>query len=206
MAERDRKEAADEEYKCTHKPAWAIVMVQNILDNLYIGTLRQGKYTRKKINGKDVLRDEEEIVIEKHYQPIIDYCTFTTTQALREKRITSHYRGAKSMTMLYTGFLVCGDCSAHMFVVRRGDLKSAYTCSTCHHRGQVGCTSHCIRTNKLDELLKSYVPQVMDHSKNMLNRLNRDLAQEQEDVQETGQGVEHLEEEMEEPRRRTMRS
>ena len=32
---------------------WAIVTVQSILDNdFYIGTLRQGKYTRKKINGK----------------------------------------------------------------------------------------------------------------------------------------------------------
>ena len=43
--------------------------VQGILDNdFYIGTLRQGKYTRKKINGRDILRDEDEqIVIENHH-------------------------------------------------------------------------------------------------------------------------------------------
>ena len=36
----------------TVKPAWAIVTVQGILDNdFYIGTLRQGKYTRRQING-----------------------------------------------------------------------------------------------------------------------------------------------------------
>lgn len=59
IAERDRKEAAGEKYKRTVKPAWAIVTVQGILDNdFYIGTLRQGKYTRKKIDGKEVKRDD----------------------------------------------------------------------------------------------------------------------------------------------------
>ncbi|WP_366916887.1 PDDEXK nuclease domain-containing protein [uncultured Oscillibacter sp.] len=59
IAERDRKEAAGEKYKRTVKPAWAIVTVQGILDNdFYIGTLWQGKYTRKKIDGKEVKRDE----------------------------------------------------------------------------------------------------------------------------------------------------
>ena len=83
MAERDRKEAAGKEYNRTVKRDWAIVTVQGILDNdFYIGTLRQGKYTRKKINGKDILRDEDEqIVIENHHQAIIDYRTFATTRA-----------------------------------------------------------------------------------------------------------------------------
>ena len=106
MAERDRKEAAGEEYKRTVKSAWAIVTVQGILDNdFYIGTLRQGKYTRKKINGRDVRRDEDEqIVIEHHHQAIIDYRTFATTRALREKRTTSHYRGVKKYDNVYSGF------------------------------------------------------------------------------------------------------
>ena len=99
------------------KPVWAIVTVQGILDNdFYIGTLRQGKYTRRKINGKDVRRDEDEqIVIENHHQAIIDYRTFATTRALREKRSTSHYRGVKKYDNTYSGFLVCGDCGAPMF-------------------------------------------------------------------------------------------
>ena len=37
------------------KSAWSIVTIQTILDNdFYIGTLRQGKYQRAKINGRDV--------------------------------------------------------------------------------------------------------------------------------------------------------
>ena len=194
MAERDRKEAAGEEYSRTVKPVWAIVTVQGILDNdFYIGTLRQGKYTRRKINGKDVRRDEEEqIVIENHHQAIIDYRTFATTRALREKRSTSHYRGVKKYDNTYSGFLVCGDCGAPMFSLSRSDLKSAYTCGTYHRRGRAGCTSHHIRTDKLDELLKSYVRQVMDHSSNMLAQLNEDLAREQEDVHEAEQSADHL--------------
>lgn len=194
MAERDRKEAAGEEYGRAVKPVWAIVTVQGILDNdFYIGTLRQGKYTRRKINGKDVRRDEDEqIVIENHHQAIIDYRTFATTRALREKRSTSHYRGVKKYDNIYSGFLVCGDCGAPMFSLSRSDLKSAYTCGTYHRRGLKGCTSHHIRADKLDELLKAYVRQVMDHSSDMLERLNADLAREQEDVTEMEQSADRL--------------
>ena len=194
MAERDRKEAAGEEYKRSVKPVWAIVTVQSILDNdFYIGTLRQGKYTRKKINGKDVLRDEEEqIVIENHHQAIVDYRTFATTRALREKRTTSHYRGVKKYDNVYSGFLVCGDCGSPMFAMSRSDLKSAYTCGTYHRRGREGCTSHHIRVDKLDELMKIYIQKVMNHSTNMLTRLNEDLAREQEDVAETEQSADNL--------------
>lgn len=194
MAERDRKEAAGEAYKRPVKPVWAIVTVQNILDNdFYIGTLRQGKYTRKKINGKDVLRDEEEqIVIENHHQAIIDYRTFATTRALREKRTTSHYRGVKKYDNVYSGFLVCGDCGSPMFAMSRSDLKSAYTCGTYHRRGREGCTSHHIRVDKLDELMKLYIQKVMDHSAGMLTRLNEDLSREEEDVAETEQSADNL--------------
>lgn len=74
----------------------------------------------------------------------------------------------------------------------RSDLKSAYACGTYHRRGRAGCTSHHIRTDKLDELLKTYVRQVMENSADMLARLNEDLAREQEDVQETEQSADRL--------------
>ena len=168
--------------------------MQCILDNdFYIGTLRQGKYTRAKINGKEIKRnDDEHIVIENHHQAIIDYRTFATTRALREKRTTSNYRGVKKYDNVYSGFLVCGDCGSPMFAMSRSDLKSAYTCGTYHRRGRAGCTSHHIRTDKLDELLKTYVRQVMENSADMLTRLNEDLAREQEDVQETEQSADRL--------------
>ncbi len=195
MAERDRKEAAGEEYKRTVKPAWAIVTVQGIIDNdFYIGTLRQGKYTRKKINGKEVKRGElDHIVIEHHHQEIIDYRTFATARALRESRSTAHYRGQKKYDNVYSGFLECGDCGSPMFAMSRRDIKDAYRCGEYHKRGLKACTSHHIRVDKLDELLKLYVQKVKDNSAAMLDRLNADLAKEEQDVAETEQSAANLE-------------
>ncbi len=194
MAERERKEAAGEAYKRAVKPVWAIVTVQGILDNdFYIGTLRQGKYTRKKINGRDVKRDQlDHIVIERHHQPIIDYRTFATVKALRESRSTAHYRGQKKYANVYSGFLECGDCGSPMFAMSRADLRDAYRCGTYHRRGLKGCTSHHIRVDKLDELFKRYVQKVKDNSTAMLERLNADLAKEQESVAETEQSTVNL--------------
>lgn len=194
MSEQMRKEADGQEYKRQVKAAWAIVTVQGILDNdFYIGTLRQGKYTRAKINGKDVRRDDgEQIVIENHHQPIIDYRTFATTRALREKRTRSNYRGVKINDNVYSGFLECGDCGSPMFAMSRSDLKPAYTCGTYHRRGLKGCTSHHIRVDRLDDLLKSYVQKLMENSAAMIEQLNRDLAHENDDIAETEQSADHL--------------
>ena len=202
MSEQMRKEAEGETSKRVVKAAWSIISIQGILDNdFYIGTLRQGKYTRAKINGKDVRRDEDEqIVIENHHQPIIDYRTFATTRALREKRTRSNYRGVKKYDNFYSGFLVCGDCGSPMFSMSRSDLKPAYTCGTYHRRGLAGCTSHHIRVDKLDELLKIYVKMVKENSAEMLARLNEDLAKENDDVTETEQSADHLAEVLEELR------
>ena len=195
MSERERKVAEGEDYRRSVKNAWSIVTVQGILDNdFYIGTLRQGKYQRAKINGRDVKRDEvEQIVIENHHQPIIDYRTFATVRALREKRAKYNYRGVKINDNVYSGFLECGDCGAPMFALGRRDLKPAYTCGTYHRRGTAGCTTHHIRVDKLDELVKLYVKKVRDSSADMLAKLNEELAREPEDVAETERSAANLE-------------
>ena len=195
MAERERKLAEGEEYHRSVKSAWSIVTIQTILDNdFYIGTLRQGKYQRAKINGRDVKRDEvEQIVIENHHQAIIDYRTFAAVRALREKRAKYNYRGVKINENVYSGFLECGDCGAPMFALSRRDLKPAYTCGTYHRRGTAGCTTHHIRVDKLDELVKLYVKKVRDNSAEMLEKLNAELAREPENVAETERSAANLE-------------
>ena len=195
MTERERKIAEGEDYRRSVKSAWSIVTIQTILDNdFYIGTLRQGKYQRAKINGRDVRRDEtEQIVIENHHQPIIDYRTFATVRSLREKRAKYNYRGVKINDNVYSGFLECGDCGAPMFALGRRDLKPAYTCGTYHRRGTAGCTTHHIRVDKLDELVKLYLKKVRDNSAEMLAELNAEIAREPEDVAETERSAANLE-------------
>lgn len=146
MSERMRKEAAGKKTKREAKNAWAIATVQGILDNdFYIGTLRQGKYTRAKINDN-----------------------------------------------VYSGFLQCGDCGSPLFAMSRSDLAPAYTCGTYHRRGLKGCTSHHIRVDRLDELLKSYVRKLADSSAAMLEQLNAELKRETEQVAETEQSADNL--------------
>ena len=194
MSEALRKEAEGLESRRKAKASWSIVTIQGILDNdFYIGTLRQAKYRRKKINGKDLKNDElEHIVIENHHQPIIDYRTFALTRSLREKRTRTNYRGVRKYDNTYSGFLTCGDCNSPMFSMSRPDLKSAYTCGTYHRRGLAGCTSHHIRADKLDEILKLYVRRLMERSASMLERLNSDLSREEEEVAETEQSADRL--------------
>ena len=194
MSEQLRKEAEGGAYKRTVKAAWSIVSIQGILDNdFYIGTLRQGKTTRAKINGRDVRRDErEQIVIENHHQPIIDYRTFAITRALREKRTRSNYRGVRKHDNVYSGFLTCGDCGAPMFAMSRSDLRPAYICGTYHRRGLSGCTSHHIRADKLDELMKLYVRRVMEGAGEMIAQLDAEIAMESDSIAETEQSADRL--------------
>ena len=199
MEERTRAEAQGKEYHREVKPIWAIVTVQGILQNdFYIGTLRQGKYYRKKINGKDVRRDvDEHIVIENHHQPIIDYRTFATARALMEKRTTSDYRGIKKYENNYTGFLRCGDCGSPMFTMSKPGSQDAYRCGLYHRRGLKGCTSHFVKVSTLDAAVKQYLRIVRDNSAKMLERLNEDIQKQDDDLQETSLSVTHLKEALE---------
>ena len=56
-----------------------------------------------------------------------------------------------------------------------------------------GCTSHHIRAETLDALVKDYVRKVRDNSSTMLERLNADLEKEQTDIAETKRTEENLE-------------
>jgi len=181
MREKARKEAAGDEYKGKVREQWSIVTVSEILCNdFYIGTLRERKFRRKKINGADVALDESEhIVFENHHEPIVDYRVFATAQEMLKQRSTNHYRGVKKYDNTYSGFMFCGDCGSPMFAMSRKDLAEAYTCGTYHVRGLAGCTSHHVRADFLDKMLKQYVKRVRDNSAAMRRILEEMLSHEQ---------------------------
>ena len=96
-AEAARKAERGEPVVRQGKNAWAIVTIQGMLSNdFYIGTLRQGKYRRKGINGRDERIDEsKQLVFENHHEPIIDYPTFAYVQEQMKKRTRSNYNGIR---------------------------------------------------------------------------------------------------------------
>ncbi len=196
MKEKERAEARGDDYKRKEtKTTWSIVSIQGILANdFYIGTFRQHKYKRKKINGADVkVPAEENIVFEHHHEAIIDDKTWRITQELLKQRTTNNYRGVKKYDNVYSGFLFCGDCGSPMFSMSRGDMAPAYTCGTYHKRGRKGCTSHHTRVDVLDAILKQYVKKVRDNSEDMLKKLETSVKNESAELKENETTISLLE-------------
>ena len=204
MVEKERKEAeaaknkSKEEIKIKASSVWAIPTVSGILQNdFYIGTLRQRKYARKNINGADKKLDvEENKVFENHHPAIVDVKTFMKAQQQLKQRSISHYRGAKKYENEYSGFLFCGDCGSPMFSMSRPDLAPAYTCGTYHKRGLKGCTSHHIRLDTLDDLLKNYVERVMKNSEKMIAELEKAIKDEPQMMKSSASTIAKLEVEL----------
>ena len=200
MNERARKEAKGEECKIKAKPEWSIVTVQGMLTNdFYIGTLRQGKYTRRKINGDDIKRSvDEHIVFENHHEAIIDYRTFAIAQEALKKRTSNNYRGVKKYDNVYSGLMVCGDCGSPMFPMSRSNLKEAYRCGTYHQRGLKGCTSHHIRADVLDSAVKAYLQNVRNTSSDMIEKLQNSIRGESNVIKNNVEIITALENQLEE--------
>ena len=189
-----RKEAEGEQYITRSKDAWSIVPISTILGNdFYIGTLRQRKYRRKKINGGDEkLQETDHIVIEGNHEPIVNYKLFSVVQEQMKLRSRSNYRGIKKYDNVYTGRLFCGDCGSPMFSMSRPDLAPAYRCGTYHRQGVKACSSHHTRVDMLDDILRSYVKKVRDNSQAMLAQLQRSIDREQKETSSSKTIVEVL--------------
>ncbi len=198
MREKARKEAAGDDYKGKVRNEWSIVTVSEILNNdFYIGTLRQRKFHRKKINGNDIELDQSEhIVFENHHTPIVDYKVFATAKQLLKERSTNHYRGVKKYDNTYSGLLFCGDCGSPMFALSRKDLAEAYRCGTYHRRGSNECTSHHIRADVLDDTVKNYIQKVRENSTSMLTILEEVLKHEENATKGAATAIEELETEI----------
>ena len=199
MLEKSRKDARGIENKIKAKTDWSIITVSGILSNdFYIGTLRQGKFKRAKINGRDIKLDESEhIVFEKNHEAIIDERLFMKVQDMLEQRSATNYRGVRKYDTSYSGFLYCGDCGSPMFSMSRPQLAPAYTCGTYHRRGLKGCTSHHTRVDMLDTLLKLYIKKVKENSEYMINKLEAAIENEPLYLEHNSGLVDRLEKDLE---------
>ena len=174
-----------------YNDGWGYKKIANYLTDQCVPTPRMSECDRREAQGESVKRSAKSAWAIVTVQGILDNDFYIGT--LRQQRTTSHYRGVKVHDNVYSGFLECGDCGSPMFAMSRRELRPAYTCGAYHRRGLSGCTSHHIRVDMLDNLLKGYIRKVRDNSAAMLERLNADLAREQEDVAETERTAENLE-------------
>ena len=161
-----RFETEEKSVHITSNGHWSIQTVNKILGNdFYIGTLRQHKTSRAKINGKSIATPESDhIVIKDNHTPIIEKAVFERVQEQLILRSNTGYRGIKKYRTDYTGYLFCGDCGKPMSSMSRPNLAPAYRCSTYSKRGKEYCSSHHVRIDKLDATLKKYVTLLRDNS------------------------------------------
>ena len=206
-SEKARREAAGKEYKGKVKTAWSHVTVEGILRNdFYIGTLRQHKYARKTIKGKDLrVAEEDEIPHENAHEPIIDNVTFMTAQSLLQRRTTSHYRGQKKNSNMYSGFLVCGDCGQRLSTLSKGDDGEAYMCSLYNKKGKKHCTNHYVKAADLDQIVKNYLAMIHSTCHDMIEKLQATILREGEDTQKQEDTVEVLQKELDKAHQKVQR-
>ena len=206
-SEKARREAAGKDYKGKVKTTWSHVTVEGILRNdFYIGTLRQHKYARKTIKGKDLPVAEEDVIPhENAHEPIIDYATFMTAQSLLQRRSRSHYRGQKKNSNMYSGFLVCGDCGQRLSTLSKGDDDEAYSCSLYNKKGKKYCTNHYVKAADLDQMVKNYLEMIHSSCYDMIEKLQASILRESEDTQKQEDTVEILEKELEKAHQKVQR-
>lgn len=199
MDEIARMEAQDKEHNIKASPVWSISTIQPMIQNdFYIGTLRQGKYSRKKINGADVKKSKDEhLVFENHHEAIIDFKTFSIAQELLKNRTRDNYRGIKKYNNAYSGLLACGDCGSPMFAMSRKD-NGSYRCGAYHKHGLKACTSHIIQTSSLDATVKLYLNNVKNTSAEMIKKLQESISKESEQIEKTKDSSVSLEKKIEE--------
>ena len=181
------------------KGEWSQNTIKGIVTNdFYIGTLRQKKYTRAKINGKDrPIAPEDQIAIENAHPPIVDAREFFYAQEIYQQRSTGHYRGEKKYPTPYTGILFCGDCGERMFSRSRPDLPASYICGTYNRRGLSGCTSHHVRVDFLDLMLKRYVAFVKDNASSMIHELEETIRQQPDHEEDVGKSISAIDRQLE---------
>ena len=167
-----------------HSLNWKAQHIVRILDDRrYIGDYVGGHTEKLSFKSKKtrVKAQEEWTIIENHHEPIIDKELFQRVQEIRAKRkkeSDKYNNGFKFVDVennLYSGLLYCGRCGTPMYK-RKGSSGTrkrpdAYLCKKYCNEGTVkedirenyGCTPHRIRIEYLDQIVNSYIDNLVSN-------------------------------------------
>lgn len=145
-------------FRTKGKAQWAPKSVLRILKNdIYIGTMTQGKKTTPSYKVKKIIAkpEEEWDRVEGTHEPIIHKDIFDVVQKLllRDTRISPD----EKKLYLFSGFLCCADCGMNMVRSRRKYKDKVYSYYSCSgYKNGSGCTSHMISEKRLyDSVLQA---------------------------------------------------
>lgn len=167
-----------------HSLNWKAQHIVRILDDRrYIGDYVGGHTEKLSFKSKKtrVKAQEEWTIIENHHEPIVDKELFEKVQKIRAKRkkeSDKYNNGFKFVDVennLYSGLLYCGRCGTPMYK-RKGSSGNrkrpdAYLCKKYCNEGTVkedirenyGCTPHRIRIEYLDQIVNSYIDNLVSN-------------------------------------------
>ena len=153
----------------THEQAeWSSMSVRRVLENeVYVGTLTQGKHSTPNHKIKKIMDkpEEEWIRIEDNHEPVISKREFAIVQRL----LGMDTRTSPNEDEVYvlSGLAVCADCGAPMIkrnVPAGGEVYSYYICSK--NAATKQCGTHRIPKDRLERLvfdvLKTHIASVLD--------------------------------------------
>lgn len=175
------KRMPKDQEKILKKYLWDATMVSRILqEEAYTGTLICHKSERNKINKTFRYTDPEEQYRHENYLPtIIPKELWKEVQFLLEERKKQNIRAAPDQRIhRYSGLILCGDCGRR-FIGKRIKLKSGdrveYICSTYHRYGKEHCSTHSIREEFLDEVLKQELLNTKYQYESLWNKLETSI-------------------------------
>jgi len=186
-------------FKINAKALWSAVAVGRILkDEVYIGTLAQGKQStpNHKVK-KNIAKPKEDWVraFDAH-EPIVSKEDFELANSLmlRDMRVAQ----GEETVYLFSGLLKCADCNMNMIrkTVPSGDKRYFYY--ICKNSKQKTCKSHSISEKLLEEsvasFLRAHIGMILDIER-ILAFINT-LPIKQEEVQRIDKQLLKLDEEI----------
>lgn len=158
-----------------HEAKWSAASVIRILKNeIYTGTLIQGKHTTANYKVKKVItRDESEwAVIPNNHEAIIPQRQFDTVQKII--RSDTRTTPGKTEPYLFSGFIECADC--HSPLVRKcskynNKTYAYYMCST--NKLGLGCSSHRVNEEALNISVTAAINMYRKNVSDLVRKLKR---------------------------------
>ena len=187
-------------FKRKSRALWSAVAVSRILKNeVYIGTLEQGKKTSKsyKVRERIEKSKEEWIKVENTHEPIVSVEDFVLVAQLlkHDVRVAPN----EETVYLFSGLLKCAECKRNMVrkLVPSGDKKySYYVCST--NKQTRECSSHNISEALLEqavfESIKHHIANIIEVERVL--RFIETLPLKQLDVQKLDKQIQAKKQEM----------
>ena len=150
------------------KYLWDATMVSRILqDETYTGTLICHKSEQNKINRTFRFTETSEQFRHENFLPVIvTKELWLQVQNLLSARKQNNVRAGQGSTIhRYSGLIACGDCG-RAFTGKRIKNKSSsrveYWCSTYMRYGKEHCSSHALREEYLDEIIRTELIRTKD--------------------------------------------